>query len=196
MRAVARYEIHPRPRSSLHPAEWAQAAWSDAGGRVPRRQIQVRYRYPSMDSPGRSGRDGVVLLIFTLVGSPVLLVLGGWALAGDDSLNDYAGAALAFVFVAWWWYITVKHFVLAVRGAGRRTTHGVIVGRLVRTYRHWETDEPYDIHFLGVDDGTSDEPYAWDVPREVHAALPDGTRVEAVVSGDGRYLYTLTTPAD
>ncbi|GAA4452649.1 hypothetical protein GCM10023170_041730 [Phytohabitans houttuyneae] len=103
MRAVARYEVHPQPRPQNRPAvEWTHAAWSDAGGRVPRRAVRVRYRFPRLDSPARTGRDGVVLLIFTLIGSPVLVALGVWALAGDDrTLNDYAGATLAFGFVAW-----------------------------------------------------------------------------------------------
>jgi hypothetical protein len=199
MPPVARFQIHPRPRPpSFHPQEWAQTAWSDAGGRVPRRPVRVRYRYPSLDSPARTGRDGVVLLIFTLIGSPILLVLGVWALSGGDrTLYDWAGAALAFAFVAWWWYMIVTHFVRAIRGAGRRTVRGVAVACQVRTFHHWETREPYDIHFVGVDDGTSDECYGWEVPHEVHQAVVDGTRVEVVVSGDRRYLYTLdTTPID
>jgi hypothetical protein len=191
---VARYQIHPLPRPQNRPAtEWTHTAWSDAGGRVPRRQVRVRYRFPRLDSPGRSGRDGAVLLIFTLVGSPVLVALGVWALAGEDSLNDYAGATLAFAFVAWWWYITVTHFVRAVHGAGRRTVRGVTAARMVRTFHGVESGDPFDLHYLAVDDGTSDELHGWEVPHEVYEALRDGTPVEAIVSGDGRYLYTLTT---
>jgi hypothetical protein len=185
--------LHPRPRSSSRPTEWSRAARSDAGGRIPSRRVRVIYRYPNVDSPARNGRHGAVLLIVTLIGSPVLLVLGGSALKGDDSLNDYLGATLAFAFVAWWWYVSVANVGRAIRASGRREVRGVAVDRHIRTFRHWETREPYDIYFLGVDHGNGDECRGWDVPHEVYEAAPDGTPVEVVVSGDGRYLYTFTT---
>jgi hypothetical protein len=196
MPAVARYQIHPvhRPGSSRATEWWSPSVWSDAGGRVPRRLVRVRYRYPHLDSPGRAGRDGVVLLVFTLFGSPILVTLGALSLKGDDrTLNDWAAATLAFGFAAWWWYVSVASFVRAGRGRGRRSVAGVVVARTIRTFHHWETREPYDIYFLGVDDGTVDESYGWQIPRDVYIALPDGTPVEAIVSRDGRYLYTLFT---
>jgi len=53
--------------------------------------------------------------------------------------------------------------------------------------------EPFDLYYLSVDDGTRDRYDGWEVPFEVHQLLPDGTPVEAVVSGDRRYLYTIST---
>ncbi|GFJ82655.1 hypothetical protein [Phytohabitans houttuyneae] len=82
----------------------------------------------------------------------------------------------------------------AARGAGRDVVRGVTVARLTRTYHVEETGEPYDVHYLSVDDGTRDEFPGWEVPKDVYDALPDGTPADALVSGDRRYLYTLVTP--
>jgi len=197
---MGHFQLHPRPRPSDRPAvTWSQTVSSDAGGRVARRPVEVRYRFPRWDEPRRIGRDGVILLFCAIVGSPVLIGLGVWALSGDRrTLNDYAGAALAFVLAAWAWYISLKHVVQGVRGAGRNTLRGVIVGRATRTFRTvttsdipFDNDEHFPVYYLGVDDGTQDRYDGWEVPFEVYQILMEGGWVEAVVSGDRRYLYSI-----
>ena len=109
--------------------------WSDAGGAVAPRPVRVRYRFPRWDSPGRVGRDGVVLLVFTIV----------------------------------------------------------TIARTTETFHGVESGDPFDLYYLGIDNGTSDWYIGWEVPKAVYEDLPDGTPVEAVVSGDGRYLYRIRT---
>ena len=199
---MGHFPIHPQPRPANRPAvTWSHTVSSDAGGRVTRRPVEVRYRFPRRDDPRRIGRDGIVLVLFTLFASPILVALGVWALSGDRrTLNDYAGAALAFAVAASTWYVSIQHVVHAVRGAGRQTVRGVTVGRTTRTFRTIPPpdylagdSEPFDLYYLSVDDGTRDRYDGWEVPFEVHQLLPDGTPVEAVVSGDRRYLYTIST---
>jgi hypothetical protein len=167
--------------------------WSDAGGAVASRPVRVRYRFPRWDSPGRIGRDGVVLLVFTIIASPIALGLGFWALSSRPSLNNYLGAALAFGNFIWWWYISLAHLRRGHLGAGRRTVYGVTIARTTETFHGVESGDPFDLYYLGIDNGTSDWYIGWEVPKAVYQDLPDGTPVEAVVSGDGRYLYSIRT---
>jgi hypothetical protein len=65
---------------------------------------------------------------------------------------------------------------------GRHTVEGVVVDRLSRQYGE-------EIYSVAVDDGTRDEIVAWTVDKATYDRLVEGTRVQAAVSADARYLY-------
>ncbi len=193
MVVVAHYRLHPRPRPpQFRPRRFTVEVRSDAGGRVPARPVRVVYQYPTWDSPRRMTRDGLVLLVYSVVAVPGLTALGVWAVVS----GVYVGAALAFLFAGWSVYVTVRHLAEGARGAGRVEVRGVVVGELRRTYDGLEPNEPYDVYFLAVDAGTADEVFGWEVPHEVYTGVRDGMPVTAVVSADGRYVYSLTTDRD
>jgi hypothetical protein len=99
------------------------------------------------------------------------------------------GAAVA------WWTISIRTFYKGWRARGRREIRGVVVHRQVRQFWTVATEgyasTPFDLWFLAVADGTTDAVHGWEVPREVHDALPEGTLVDATVAGDGTYVYSI-----
>ncbi len=70
---------------------------------------------------------------------------------------------------------------------------GGTVARATHTFHGVESGDPFDVYYLGVDDGTSDWNHGREVPRDVYEDLPDRTPVDAMVSGGGKYLYAIST---
>jgi hypothetical protein len=197
--AVAHIALHPRPRPpKLHVQDWYVLVTSADGGRTAERPVRVRYQHPWPDNPERLQRDGIILVLFTIAPTALavalLVTLGPAALFRDTfkSVNDFLAVALPVTLLASWWIVSVRTLVKGRVGRrGRRKVRGVVVGRHSRPWRSVVDDEPYDLYYLAIDDGTREMIEGWEVPRHVFDLFPPGVEAEAVVSDDGRYPYSI-----
>jgi hypothetical protein len=73
---------------------------------------------------------------------------------------------------------------------------GVVVEHSTLNWSSIEDDETYPLYYLAIDDGTRELIEGWEVPQQVYALFPIGTEAEAVVSGDGRYPYSIAHTTD
>lgn len=108
------------------------------------------------------------------------------------SVNNVLGIALALAFLTASWTVSLR---LLVRGtvnrAGRHVVAGAVVGHSTHTWYTVTDQDPYELCYLSIDDGRRTLCEGWEVPREVYDRFPDGTEAKAVVSRDGRYLYSI-----
>lgn len=161
------------------------------------RPVRIDYRWPGPDSPRRQRLDGVVLIVFTAVMGTAAVVVGyaAWVSGVDRTLNGSLCVVLPIGAAIAWWTISIRTFYKGWRARGCREVRGVVVHREVQQFWTVATEggpsTPFDLWFLAVDDGTADALDGWEVPHEVHRALPEGTVVDATVAGDGSYVYSI-----
>ena len=196
---MARISLHPRPRPpQFGTQEWFFDLSSNAGGRVAQRQVKVRYQHPYPDYPERSLRDGAILIVFTIIATALALLLfsafGPAEIFGDmfTSVNEFLATAIPLFFLTSWWFLSIRLIVRSAKGkAGQHNMEGVVIHTSQRTWRTVEHDDTYELYYVAVDDGTRDVVEGWEVPIEVYNLFPRGTKAEAVVSGDRRYVYMI-----
>ena len=166
---------------------------SDAGGRTPSRTVRITYPHYGPPSPEHERGTGTVLTVFTVTAGTFLgfgMLLMALTLP-DSLLETIICLVLALGLLGYWWYISVGTIVKATINRRRRhRVRGVVVDRVDQW---WRQEEGYDheLWYLAVDDGTRDQVIGWEVPAETYARFELGAEVEAEVSGDGRYLYSI-----
>jgi hypothetical protein len=155
---------------------------SRVGGR--QRRVRVTHPWHAAERPGSALASGVaagaMAVVLTCLAAPLLSSFVRTPVPKPVALVFGCGLAIGAVAAA---YVAVRAVYAGARNiTGRHTVEGVVVDRLSRQYGE-------EIYSVAVDDGTRDEIVAWTVDKATYDRLVEGTRVEAVVSADARYVY-------
>ncbi|HEX6682142.1 MAG TPA: hypothetical protein VF062_05080 [Candidatus Limnocylindrales bacterium] len=174
--------------------DWTRTVQSNAAGRTHTRTVRITYPHRRPPSPEDERGIGVTLTVFTVTAGTFLgagMLLMSLTLP-DSDLGSIACLIISAGLLVYWWYISLGTLIRGVLNRRRRhVVRGVVVDRTDRWWEPYESQD-FQLWYLAVDDGTRDEVTGWEVPPETHALLPVGTAVEAQVSGDGQYLYSIT----
>jgi hypothetical protein len=155
------------------------------------RTVRIPYEHSSPDSPERTRTQGIVLTAFAATVGTVLgygfLIL---ALTGfKRSVIGVVCVIAPVAMVIYWWYVGLRQLITGSRNRRRRSIRGVVVDR--RTRGHVDARGPFVQCYLAVDDGTHAVVPGWEVPVNVYEKARLGMTVDAVVSADGRYVYSI-----